>query len=295
MPNALLPKLNGRELTVDVALRTPSVIAARIAKLADDQLLLPQFTHQLGAAVQGGGMLYSTVTAANYYTRDDVEQRAPGSQYRETAGVDPTPQLAAVEDWGAKVQVPDEYIIRNNVSYMDQQTTQLANTIARKLDERLLAKLSEAFNDGSNTVPGNSWLDLVTVGDPATLTPSAALPSADLAAAQLAADMQELGVKHDLLVVHPQEAFALKVAYADKLDDMLKSAGVSLFTNPRLTAGTAFALQKGTVGTVGFEIGLTVDVIDDRHTRSKWVQAYVVPAIAIDRIQAAKKLTGLAS
>ena len=294
MPNALLPQLTGRELTVDVALRQPSIIAARIASLADDQLLLPHFTHQLGARVQGGGMLYSTVTAANYYTRDDVEQRGPGDEYRTTAGVDPTPQLAAVEDWGAKVQIPDEYIIRNNVSYMDQQTTQLANTIARKLDERLLAKLDDVLT-GESIVPGHSWMDVVTIGDPTTLTESAALPSADLAGAQLAADVEELGVKHDLLIVHPQEAFALKVTYAEKLDDMLKSAGVEMVTNPRVTAGTAWTIQRSQVGTVGFEIGLTVDVIDDRHTRSKWVQAYVVPAIAIDRIQSAKKLTGLAA
>src|SRR5689334_9447837 len=104
MPNALLPSLTGRELTVDVALRQPRIIAARIAKLVDDQLLLPQFTHQLGAPTAGGGMVFSTITAENYYTRDDVEQRGPGDQYRETVGVDPTPHLAVVEDWGAKVQ-----------------------------------------------------------------------------------------------------------------------------------------------------------------------------------------------
>ncbi|BBY76996.1 hypothetical protein MPRF_38950 [Mycolicibacterium parafortuitum] len=294
MPNALLPELNGRKLTVDVALKTPSVIAARIAKLADTALLLPQFTHQLGSPVLGGGMLFSTVTAANFYTADDVEQRAPGDQYRTTVGVDPVPDLAKVEDWGGKVQVPDEYIIRNNVSYMDQQIIQLANTIARKLDQRLMAKIEAAAAGGVITVPGHDWSDLVTVGPEAELTPSGELPTADLADAQMVADLDELGVVHDLLIVHPEQARALKVAYADKLDAMLKSAGVELFSNPRVTAGTAWAIQKGAVGTVGFEIGLTVDIIDDRQTRSKWVQAYVVPAIAIDNIRAAKKLTGLA-
>lgn len=49
------------------------------------------------------------------------------------------------------------------------------------------------------------------------------------------------------------------------------------------------------VGTVGFEAPLSVDVIDERKTRSTWVQAYAVPAFAVDRPYAAKKITGLAT
>ena len=115
-----------------------------------------------------------------------------------------------------------------------------------------------------------------------------------MSAAQLASDLQELGVTHNLLVVHPNEAHSLRVAYGDKLQAMLESAGVGLFANPRITAGTAWAVEHGMVGTVGFEWPLTVDVWEDKPTRSWWVQAYVVPAFAVDRPFAAKKLTGLA-
>jgi hypothetical protein len=41
-----------------------------------------------------------------------------------------------------KFQVGQEDIVRNNVSYMGQQTTQLSNTIARKLDVRAIAELA---------------------------------------------------------------------------------------------------------------------------------------------------------
>ena len=44
------------------------------------------------------------------------------------------------------------------------------------------------------------------------------------------------------------------------------------------------------VGTVGFEQGLTVEVYDDRSTRSTWVQAYAVPAFAVDRPYVAKRI-----
>ena len=71
---------------------------------------------------------------------------------------------------------------------------------------------------------------------------------------------------------------------------MLKSAGVEMFTNPRITAGIVWAIEAGQVGTVGFEEPLTVDVWDDKATRSTWVQSYVVPAFAVDRPFAAKKI-----
>lgn len=292
MPNALIPELDGRRLTVDVALNQPSIVRDRIAELADTQILLPKFFRTLGAKVNGGGMLYSVIQASDFFT-SDIEKRNTRAEYKAVEGVDPEPKLAVVEDWGGKFQIGAEEITRNAINYLDQQTTQLANTIARKLDVRAMAEL-EAAVTGSNVLPGNDWSTLVTIGPEANLTPSAELPTADLSAAQKAAELQELGVTHDLLVVHPNEAHSLRVAYGDKLDAMLTSAGVKLFSNPRVTAGTAWAIESAAVGTVGFEAPLTVDTWEDKATRSWWVQGYVVPAFAVDRPFAAKKLTGLA-
>ena len=95
--------------------------------------------------------------------------------------------------------------------------------------------------------------------------------------------------------MHPSQARALREAYAENLGAMLDSAGLKMFSNPRIPAGTAYVCQGGMVGTVGFEAPLTVDVYDDRSTRSTWVQAYAVPAFAVDRPYAAKKITGLAA
>ncbi|WP_156296388.1 major capsid protein [Mycobacterium paragordonae] len=293
MVNALIPELSGRRLTVDIALKQPQYIRSRIAKLTDDQTLLDKFYRAAGFKVESGGFLYNVIQASDFFT-SDVEKRAPRGEYRIVEGVDPDPKLALVEDWGGKFQVAQEDITRNNVSYLDQQVTQISNTISRKLDVRGMAELTAAVT-GANVVPGNDWSTLVTIGDPTTLTPSADLPTADLSAAQLASDLQELGVKHNLLVVHPNEAHSLRVAYGDKLDAMLKSAGIeSMFSNPRVAAGTAWAVERGMVGTVGFEWPLTVDVWEDKATRSWWVQAFCVAAYAVDRPFAAKKLTGLA-
>ena len=196
-------------------------------------------------------------------------------------------------DYGGKFSVAAEQIIRNDVSYLDQQTTQLANTIARKLDNRVVEVVTAAVT-GANVVAGHNWSTVKTVGPAADLTPSGELPTADLSAAQLASDLQELGVTHDLLIVHPNQAHALRVSYGDNLQAMLDSAGLQLFSNPRIAAGTAWVVEAGAVGTVGFESPLTVDIWEDKATRSWWVQSYVVEALAVDRPYAAKKLTGLA-
>ncbi|WP_167107275.1 major capsid protein [Mycobacterium sp. DL592] len=292
MPSALLPSLSGRQLTVDVALNQPTIIRNRIAQLMDDQIVLDKLFHGFGARVEGGGIIYSVVQASDFYT-SDVEKRAPGGEYKVVEGVDPDPKLAVVADWGGRFQVTDEQRIRNAVSYLDQQSTQLANTLARKLDIAALAAI-EAAIDSANTVTGNNWGAQVFVGPLASITASAARPTADFSAAQLKSDLQELGVKHNLLIVHPNEAAALRTAYAENLDDMLKSAGLELFANPRMTAGTAYVCERGQVGTVGFEFPLNVHAWPDPATRSTWVQGFVVPAFAVDRPFALKKLTGLA-
>jgi hypothetical protein len=89
--------------------------------------------------------------------------------------------------------------------------------------------------------------------------------------------------------VHPSQARALRQAYAENLGAMLESAGLEMFSNPRVPEGSAFVAQGGMVGSVGFEAPLTVEVYDDRSTRSTWMQAYAVPASAVDPPYAAKR------
>jgi hypothetical protein len=187
--------------------------------------------------------------------------------------------------------VPEEVTLRNNISYLDQQMTQLANTICRKLDVRCVEELAAASIGSVATA--NTWNNLVFVGDLNLITPSANRPTAHFAAAQELADLEELGVTHDLLVVHPTQAAQLRVAYAHDLNLALQSAGLEMFVNPRIPAGRAYVLEKGVVGTVGFELPLIVEVWPDKARRGSWVQSYCVPAFAVDRPYAAKTITGL--
>lgn len=293
MPNPLIPELDGRRLTVDAVLRNPRLITARIAELAGNQILLDKFFTATGEPVEGGGLLYSVVKASDFYTDNDVETRSPGGEYRVVEGVQPEPKLALVEDWGGKFNVLDEQRTRNDASYVDNQVTQLTNTIVRKLNDAALAALNAGLGS-ENVFAGHNWSTVITAGPSDGLTPNDQQPTADFADAQMTADLQELGITHDLLVLHPNEARALKVAYGKDLADVLTSNGLEMFSCPRVKPGEGYAAAKGKAGTVGFETPLTIETWDERGTRSTWVQAYAVPAFAVERPYAVKKLTGLA-
>ncbi len=298
MPNALIPELDGRRLSVDVALDHPTILRARIAALADSQLLLDKFFTASEITVQGGGILHSVIKAGDYYTAGglaDAEERSPGSEYRTVEGVQPTPKLATVRDWGGRFQVLDEQRVRNDVSYVDNQITQLSNTLVRRLNAAAVDAIETSLTENQvPTIPGSNWSSVITVGPPETLTPNNKRPAADFAAAQFASDLEELGVVHDLLIVAPQQAYSLRVTYGPDLAEVLASAGLEMFASPRVTPGTAYAVEKGAAGVVAFEYPLTTIVYREEETRSSWVQSFAVPAFAVERPAAVKKITGLA-
>jgi hypothetical protein len=286
------PTLSGNQLTVDMALKQPTIIRKRIAELADSQILIDKLFHMFGQPAVGH-LLYNVLKATDYYLKRDVEQVAPGDEFPVVEGVEPETKIAYIEKWGGYFPVPDEKVRRNDEIYFDNQTTQLANTIAAKVDARAMDALTTALANGAQNIPGNSWADLVTIGDPTTLTPSSQLPTADFATVHMTNTLQELGIKADLLLLNPGQARDLRVAYADKLDAMLKSAGLEMFENPRIPDGEAYAVRRGQVGIVGFEKPLTVETWREPKNQTSYVLAYVMPLFAVDKPYAAKRLTGL--
>ena len=140
---------------------------------------------------------------------------------------------------------------------------------------------------------GHSWSNLTFVGPLTGITPSNQRPSADWSAAQLAADLQQLGVKHDVLVVSPSAANNLRTAYADGLDLALKSAGLELVSNVKVPVNTCYVAEKGQVGLIGFEEPLNTISWPDYDTRSTVVQAWAVPAFAVTHPFRVKRITGI--
>lgn len=290
MPNPLIPHLSGQILSVDVALKNPTMIRDRIAKLADAQLLMPKFFSSLGAKVEGGGILYSVAKASDLYA-SGVEKRSPGAEYAVVDGVQPEPKRAAVEDFGGRFQILDEHIDRNDVSYVDNQTTQLANSVVAKIDAAAMVGVLAA---NVATIAATAPWDTAIL-DGATPTSPKERPTGSIAQVLEAFEVDEMGIVPDTLLVAPSEARVLRTLYGKDLAAVLESFGLDLVSNARLTSGSAYVLQAGEVGSVGFEKPLTVEVYDDRATRSKWCQTFCVPAFAVEKPYAAKRLTALGS
>lgn len=291
----LTPEISGRNLTVDAVMNAPTLIRDRIATIADEQLLMGKLFQSYGAELSGGGLLYSSITAADYYA-ENTSARAPGTEYGRMMGGEPEMGVAPVIDFGCWFDITDEQRIRNDVSLFDHHTVQSANTLVRQLDEFAVSAIEVALDDNpGQVVTGHTWKNLVTVGPLDSLTAASALPTADFAAGQLVADLQEVGTKFDILVCHPNEAAALRTAYRQFLSDALESAGLELFVTPRVAAGTAYLAVKGQVGIAGFEVPLRVEPILQRERRTTRFQSYVVPAVAVDRPNNIVKLTGLAA
>ena len=92
----------------------------------------------------------------------------------------------------------------------------------------------------------------------------------------------------------PTARFTTLALEPSRVSDAAQALTSRLSTLPaRIPPGTAYLAQAGAVGTVGFEVPLTVDVVPEKLTRSSWVMGYCVPALAVTNPAAVKKLTGL--
>lgn len=289
MPHPLLPSTAGHNVTVDTILNNTAYVAWAISTITAKQTLVDKFFRPVGTAIANGGLLYQVATAADFYTADDLEARAPGTEYRQVQPTRPEDRLATVEDFGGFFEVFDEERRRNRIRDIGSRTVQLANTLARKIDAAAMKAISSA-SDIAVYTPGSNWEGLVFVGPAEDISPSASRPTAHFAEAQLLASLEEMGVTHDLAVMNPTQEKELRVAYGDSMESMLKSVGLELFSNPRIPEGVVYLLEKGGVGMVGFEEPLTVEVIDERKTRKQIVRAFAVPLFAVDRPYACKKL-----
>ncbi|WP_064255864.1 hypothetical protein RBB84_02550 [Rhodococcus sp. D-6] len=290
----LQPTLSGQRLTVEQAIQQPLRVNRRISELVAPKLVAPRFFANPSKRLEGGALLYQVVTAEDLLS-GPISHRAPYSEYPVVSNPEPKFALAPTIDQGGKFSLSREEVRRDAVDAINTRTTQLANRIARAIDETAIAAVEAAIADNPDAVvPGNDWSALVTLGPETELTPSHERPEADFANAQLAADRDDMGVTLDTIITNPVQAAHLRTAYGSGLSQLLGSFGLELVTSNLVPSGTAYVVQAGAVGISAVEEPLQTKTWFDDRDQVHWVQSFVSMAFAVNGPLSVKKLTGLA-
>jgi len=286
------PTLSGNNLTVDIALQQPTRITRRIMDLTLQKFIVDRI-FAVGGQVSGGSVVYDQATLNELYTDREVERVMPGDEFPLVGSQRPTPKVALVEKWGGKFFITREAKRRNDITFFNNQVTQLANTIVRRVNTNAVATLEAAITalGGAGTFAGHNWGTVVTGGS--SQTNNSGWPAADFANAQYLADTDELGVTYDLWLLNPKQRMQLAITYGAALDDVLESMGIELFASNRITNGTAYAVARNQVGEIRVEEPLSTETWDDKDHQRDWVQSWVQPVMYVTNPYSIKKVTGL--
>lgn len=291
------PTANGNNITVDTMLKQPTRITKMLLDLTLQRFIADRIFSG-GGGVTGGAVIYDQLEANDLYTDRDVGRVAPGAEFPLVTGIRRAPKVAEVEKWGGKFYITDEARDRNDSSLFTNLVRQLANTIVRKLNERAIAKLEEeiAARAGALSIAGHNWGTAVPNGNNPT-APNAT-PGADLRRVQTLAEIDELGISYDILIVNPAQAEAWNNFYQGNAKQALSDNGFKeMYSSNRVTAGSAYVVAEKQVGEMRMEqpLATTTEREGAPQMRERtWVQSSVRPLFLVNNPFAVRKLTGLA-
>ena len=291
-PGAL--EYSGDLLTVDAALSEPTHIEQRIADIVAPSLLADHM-FSTGGDVQGGAVIYSRTTEKHLFTDAEIADRMPGDEYPVVYSQRPESEIAKVQDFGGKFAVSDEARRRNSSVDFDNDVTRLANTIKRKLDQRVIETLhaAEAQGDTIELAALVPWGEVEVHGDPTKLSPGADRPASLIASAIGLGEEKDLGITYNRLLVSPTTRAYLRGIYGADLKTMLDDFGLELFTSVHVEKGKAYLVDQGNVGFLRYEQPLTVEPYDDREHRQTWVQGYAMPVMGVTLPAAIATISGI--
>lgn len=288
------PSITGDNITLDLLLNEPTRITAYLSDLTLQNMFSPRiFTS--GGGLTGGALIYNQLTANQLYTKNDIQEVAPGAEFPIVTSERLAPKVAVPIKIGGKYFVLDEARDRNDASTVQMESMLLANTIERRLDTTAIALLDAelAATTVPRTMAGTNWATAKAAA--ASAVTKSGSPIADFTKAQLVADQDELGVRFNLWIVNPAQYADFVTFYgADNVAALLAGLGITMISSMRVTAGTAYVLQAGGVGQMRVEKPLSTETWREQGTQRTWVQSDVRVAFAVTNPYSGMKVTGLA-
>jgi hypothetical protein len=289
------PVISGTEVTVDTYSKQPTRVTRLVADLTLQRFLLDRLFTSAGG-VTGGAVLYDQVTENDLYATRDVEKVAPGAEFPIITSARLAPKIATVDKWGGKFDMTDEARDRNDIVAFTNHVRKVANTVVRKLNQYAVGVVSAAVTANSRTITGHSWSAAVPNG--ATPTAPASTPFGDLIMARHNAEVDELGIEYDTLLVNPnEEASLLYFAQFDsgQLTNTLAQIGITdYYASNRVTAGSPLLVASGQVGEFRIEQPLATETWREQEKQKTWWQTSVRPVAYVTNPFAILQINGVA-
>jgi hypothetical protein len=291
------PSVSGTQITVDVALNSPTVITRDIARLADQKFFASRVFSDAGG-VEGGALLYELPPSlqTDLYAERGVQEVAPGEEFPVMSFLRGVPVVTKPRKIGGKFPVHKEARKRNNQRILQRAMVQAANTIALTLDAMAITVLNAAISANSRTMSGQSWGTAAGITNLNTSGTNQAV--SDLLAARKVIELEQRGHNLDSALIHPNQELSLAQAATragTSIDEVFAAAGItSWFSSPRVTAGSPILYEGGMVGGWANEFPLAEDTWYENEIESTWYQWSVSPAMFVDNPPALLQVTGTA-
>jgi hypothetical protein len=289
------PTISSTEITIDTYSKQPTRVTRMVMDLTLQRFLLDRLFSSAGG-VTGGAVLYDQVTENDIYATRDVEKVAPGAEFPIITSARLAPKIATVDKWGGKFDITDEARDRNDQIAFTNHIRKLANTVVRKLNQYAVGVITTAISANSRSTAGHSWSAAVPNG--ASPTAPASTPFGDLNLAKKNAEVDELGIEYDTLLVNPSDELSLlNFAQFDagKLKETLAQIGITeLYASNRVTAGSPILVASGQVGEFRVESPLQTESWREQGKEKTWFQTSVRPVAYVTNPFAIFQLTGVA-
>lgn len=300
MPNVVAhplapPVVTNTQVTVDIMLQDPTRVTRAVTLLSNEKFLASRIFSN-GGSVAGGAVMYDEVTSSDLYADRKAAEVNPLAEFPVLSAPRRAPKVARVSKYGGKWVTSDEARQRNNVQVFDRELRLHTNGIIRDDDLRAIAVVEAAIaaQSGALVFVGNNWENVVTAGSSAST--NKLYPHNDLARAQGFAELDLLGVQYDTLIVHTNQAVALRTIYKGDLAQVLTDQGFTggMFSSPRMTPGSAYVVAGGQMGQRRIEKALGTEVWREPGVQGTWTQLDQRSVLFADFPFAIRKITGLA-